>query len=152
MNIEWQCTPFEKLTPHDLYAAMQIRQRVFIIEQTCIYMDADGSDQHAHHLFGWTSEGGPRRLIAYARLFPPGIKFEQASIGRVSTHPDARGTGAGKELMREAIECVENARWGTAIRIAAQMYLEAFYEGFGFTRVNDPYLEDDIWHVDMVRD
>jgi ElaA protein len=151
MNIEWQCTPFAKLTPSDFYAAMQIRQRVFIIEQTCIYMDADGSDQHADHLLGWTSDEGPRRLIAYARLFPRGVKFEEASIGRVATHPDARGTGVGKELMREAIERVEAAGWGTDIRIAAQMYLEAFYEGFGFKRVGDPYTEDDIWHVDMVR-
>lgn len=151
MNIEWQCTAFSDLAPEDFYAAMQIRQRVFIVEQTCVYMDADGSDQHAHHLFGWTSEAGPRRLIAYARLFPRGIKFEEASIGRVSTHPDARGTGAGKELMGEAMKRVDDAGWGKEIRIGAQLYLEAFYEGFGFKRVGDPYLEDDIWHVDMLR-
>lgn len=53
--------------------------------------------------------------------------------------------------MQEAIRRVEKSGWGPEIRIAAQMYLERFYEGFGFTRVTDPYLEDDIWHVDMRR-
>lgn len=83
--------------------------------------------------------------------FSRGVKFDEASIGRVATHPDVRGTGTGKELMREAIQRVEAAGWGPGIRIAAQMYLEQFYEAFGFVRVSDPYTEDDIWHVDMLR-
>jgi len=53
--------------------------------------------------------------------------------------------------MVEAIDRVADAGWGSAIRIGAQMYLEAFYEEFGFKRVGDPYLEDDIWHVEMLR-
>ena len=53
--------------------------------------------------------------------------------------------------MDEAIRVVEALGFGREIRIAAQMYLERFYEGFGFKRVTDPYLEDDIWHVDMRR-
>lgn len=149
--ISWQCTAFQDLTPDDLYAAMQLRQRVFVVEQTCPYMDADGSDQKATHVFGWVTEDGRRRLIAYARLFPPRVKYAEASIGRVVTHPDVRGAGAGQALMREAIGRIESEGWGKEIRIAAQMYLERFYEGFGFQRVTDPYTEDDIWHVDMQR-
>jgi ElaA protein len=53
--------------------------------------------------------------------------------------------------MAEAIRRVEEAKWGPEIRIAAQMYLERFYERHGFHRVTEPYLEDDIWHVDMRR-
>lgn len=150
-SLVWQCTAFSDLTPDDLYAAMQLRSRVFVVEQNCVYLDADSSDQSGHHLLGWTTENGRRRLVAYARLFPPRVKYDEASIGRVATHPDVRGTGAGKELMREAIERVEAAGWGPGIRIAAQMYLEQFYEAFGFVRVTDPYTEDDIWHVDMLR-
>lgn len=147
----WQCTAFSDLTPDDLYAAMQLRQRVFVVEQNCVYMDADASDQAGHHLFGWLTENGKKRLVAYARIFPPCVKYDEASIGRVATHPDVRGAGAGKELMREAIQRIEAAGWGAEIRIGAQMYLERFYESFGFVRITEPYTEDNIWHVEMRR-
>lgn len=151
-NLTWQCASFDDLTPADLYSAMELRQRVFVVEQNCPYMDADGIDGEAMHLLGWDTSSEARRLAAYARLLPPGIKYPEASIGRVCTHPDARGAGKGKELMGEAIQLVEGSGWGRDIRIAAQMYLERFYEGFGFRRVTDPYLDDDIWHVDMLRE
>ena len=124
---------------------------MFVVEQKCAYLDADGTDRKSLHLLGWNGDDRGRRLVAYARLLPPRTKYAEASIGRVCTHPDVRGTGAGKTLMNEAIRLVEESGWGREIRIAAQMYLERFYEGFGFTRVTDPYLEDDIWHVDMRR-
>jgi len=150
-NIEWQCDELANLTPEDLYAAMQLRQKVFIVEQNCAYLDADGVDPKSMHLLGWRDNNGYRKLVAYARLLPPRIKYAESSIGRVATHPDARGEGLGKALMLESIERIESAGWGTEIRIAAQMYLERFYEGFGFRRVTDPYTEDNIWHVDMRR-
>lgn len=150
-DIAWQCTPFSDLSPADLYAGMALRQRVFVVEQNCAYLDADGSDQKAEHLLGWQGDKERPRLIAYARIFPPRIKYAEASIGRVATHPDVRGTGAGQALMREAIRRIDELGWGKEIRIAAQMYLERFYERFGFKRVTEPYTEDDIWHVDMRR-
>ena len=150
-DVSWTCGEFRALSVDDLYAVMELRQRVFVVEQNCAYLDADGVDAKAHHLMGWIEQHGRRRLIAYARLFPPRIKYAESSIGRVATHPDVRATGVGRLLMSEAIARIESAGWGTEIRIAAQMYLERFYEGFGFRRVTDPYLEDDIWHVDMRR-
>ena len=130
---------------------MQLRQIVFVLEQKCLYLDADGLDPQADHLLGWQADGDRRTLVAYARLVPAGVKYAEPSIGRVISHPDVRGKGAGHALMREAIRLVEVAGWGGTIRIAAQMYLERFYEGYGFRRVSDPYLEDNIWHVDMLR-
>jgi len=152
LTVTWQCSPFDELTPGELYAVMQARERVFVVEQQCPYLDADGSDHLALHLLGWRTTPDGLMLSAYARLFPPGAKFKEASIGRVLTHPDARGSGLGKALMSEALERVAEAEWGTAVRINAQMYLEGFYEGFAFRRVSEPYTEDDIWHVDMLRD
>ncbi len=151
ISLTWQCTPFDRLAPHELYAAMELRQRVFVFEQNCPYMDADGADEDAQHLFGWRGTDGQRQLVAYARLFPPGTKYAEASIGRVVTHPEARGSGAGRELMAEAIRVIEEAGWGAYVKIAAQMYLEKFYGQFGFRRVSEPYTEDNIWHVDMLR-
>ena len=150
-TIAWQCGPFSALSADDLYAAMQLRQRVFIVEQNCVYLDADDLDQKSDHLLGWQILSGRRRLVAYARLLPPRVKYPEPSIGRVVSHPDVRGNGAGRALMHEAIKRVESTGWGNVIRIAAQMYLEQFYEGFGFRRVTEPYLEDGIWHVDMLR-
>ncbi len=150
-DVIWECCSFDELSPGDLYAAMALRQRVFVLEQNCAYLDADGSDPKAHHLFGWKRGDEWQRLVAYARLFPPRVKYAEASIGRVATHPDARGTGLGQTLMTEGIRLIEEKGWGSEIRIAAQMYLERFYEGFGFRRVTEPFLEDDIWHVDMRR-
>src|SRR5687768_14548180 len=149
--ITWQCAPFRTLSPDDLYAAMQLRQTVFVVEQKCAYLDADGFDRVADHLLGWQTIEARRRLVAYARLLPPRARYAEPSIGRVVSHPDVRGTGAGAALMEEAIQRIEAAGWGPEIRIAAQMYLERFYEKYGFRRVSDPYLEDDIWHVDMRR-
>jgi ElaA protein len=149
--IEWHCSEFSDLTPDALYAAMQLRQKVFVVEQNCAYLDADGVDEKAYHLLGWYDNNGYSKLVAYARLFPPRTKYAESSIGRVATHPEFRRKGIGQVLMKEAIHRIENAGWGTEIRIAAQMYLERFYEGFGFRRVTEPYIEDDIWHVDMRR-
>lgn len=150
-DIDWQCTAFKDLTPENLYAAMQLRQQVFVVEQNCVYLDADALDQRANHILGWVTVNDWPRLIAYARIFPPRVKYAESSIGRVATHPDFRGRGAGRSLMLEAIRRIDEAGWGSEIRIAAQMYLERFYEGFGFKRVTEPYTEDDIWHVDMYR-
>jgi ElaA protein len=152
LTVTWQCTPFAELTAGELYAVMEVRQRVFVVEQRCAYLDADGFDHLALHLLGWRSTADGLILSAYARLFPPGARYKQASIGRVLTHPSARGAGLGRAVMTEAIQRIADAEWGHSIRLAAQMYLEGFYEEFGFHRVADPYLEDDIWHVDMIRD
>lgn len=151
-TITWHFSSFEELAPSALYAAMQLRQRVFIVEQNCVYLDADGSDAAAGHLLGWRDTDGELRLVAYARLFAPGVRYAEASIGRIVTHPDVRGSGAGRELLAESIRLIDENGWGSKIRIAAQKYLETFYAGFGFMRVTDPYLEDDIWHVDMLRE
>lgn len=152
LTVTWQCSPFAELTAGELYAVMEVRQRVFVVEQKCAYLDADGADHLALHLLGWRNTPEGLVLSAYARLFPPGAKYTEASIGRVLTHPVARGSGLGRALMVEAIQRVADAEWGTAIRLGAQMYLEAFYEEFGFYRVSEPYIEDDIWHVEMLRD
>lgn len=151
LTVTWQCTPFAELTAGELYAVMEVRQRVFVVEQKCAYLDADGFDHLALHLLGWRSTADGLILSAYARLFPPGAKYKEASIGRVLTRPEARGSGLGRAIMAEAIQRMDDTEW-VPIRLAAQMYLEKFYGDFGFRRVSEPFLEDDIWHIEMLRD
>ena len=90
-------------------------------------------------------------LIAYVRCFPAGVTFDEASIGRVVTAPQARAGGLGHVLMREAVRAVQ-AHWGPQpIRIGAQARLQAFYEQHRFVREGEPYIEDGIPHIEMLR-
>jgi ElaA protein len=146
MTIEWTCKPFDELTPTELYAIIQLRNEVFVVEQNCVFQDADGKDKYASHFMGWRDG----RLIAYTRLFPAGIYYTNASIGRVVTSHVARSSGIGKELMRRSIDMLYKL-WGRQnIQIGAQLYLKKFYEGFGFQQSSDVYLEDGIEHIEMI--
>lgn len=151
--LTWQYLEFGALSPHQLYAALQLRSEVFVIEQNCPYQDLDGTDAQALHVLGWAPQGQAGTepsLLAYARCFPAGVKFAEASIGRVMTRLSLRGKGGGVALMHQAIACVHQ-QWGVQpIRISAQARLEHFYGNLGFTTASAPYLEDGIPHIEML--
>lgn len=155
--LDWQWTAFADLRNADLYALLQLRSAVFVVEQNCAFQDLDGFDAQAMHLLGFaagSSAGSvtqPPQLLAYARCFPAGVKFAEASIGRVLTAPDARGTGLGHALMARAIQAL-CTQWGAQpIRIGAQAHLFNFYATHGFVDQGRPYLEDGIAHLEMLR-
>ena len=150
MNVDYQCLAFEALTLEQLYAIMALRQDVFVVEQHCPYLDADGLDQIAYHLMGHDEQS---RLATYVRILAPGASYkEYASIGRVVTAAFARGKRLGRPLMRAAIEQVYQLYGAaTPIKLSAQAHLQSYYGSLGFERVGDMYLEDGIPHVGMVR-
>ena len=150
-RIGWQWSRFNELTADDLYAVVRLRESVFIVEQNCPYPDADGRDPNAWHLLGWLQGSSERKLVAYARIFEPGVRYREGSLGRIVTAPDVRGTGLGRALMAEALRRIESLAPGQLIKIAAQRRLENFYLAFGFRTVSPPYEEDGIIHVDMLR-
>lgn len=145
-EISIQCLPFDSLTPHQLYTIIQLRNAVFVVEQNCVFQDADGKDPYCHHLMIWYEQ----ELAAYARLVPPGIAYEYMSIGRVIASTKMRRKGAGKLLMREAIQQSRSLFGAGPIQIGAQLYLKAFYGGFGFREMGEIYLEDNIEHIHMI--
>jgi ElaA protein len=149
--VSWQWSRFDDLEPADLYEIVRLREGVFIVEQNCAYLDADGRDQAAWHLLGWLDTDGERKLVAYARVFPPGIRYPEGSVGRVVTAPEVRRSGLGRTLMAEALKRLESLAPGQPVKIAAQRYLESFYSSFGFKPASMPYEEDGIMHVDMLR-
>ena len=151
-SASWQLARFHDLSVDDLYAIVRLREAVFIIEQNCPYPDADGRDPFAWHLLGWRDGTDGKTLAAYARIFEPGIRYHEASIGRIVTSPEVRGTGLGRQLMVEALRRTEALSPGQPIKIAAQRRLEKFYQAFDFTVISEPYVEDGIVHVDMRRD
>jgi ElaA protein len=150
-NITWEWMRFGDLRTQDLYEIVRLREGVFIVEQNCPYPDADGRDPNAWHLLGWVKNGEKRNLVAYARIFEAGVRYAEPSIGRIVTAPSVRGTGFGKALMVEALNRMESLAPGRRIKIAAQQRLEDFYIGFGFASISEPYEEDGIMHVDMLR-
>jgi ElaA protein len=147
----WQWSRFSELTVEDLYAVVRLREAVFVVEQNCPYPDADGRDPGAWHLLGWVQGPVQRELVAYSRIFEPGVRYTEGSIGRVVTAPDVRGTGLGRVLMAEALRRIESLAPGQPVKIAAQRRLEDFYLSLGFRSTSAPYEEDGIIHVDMLR-
>lgn len=166
--LDWQCLPFDRLNVHSLYGILQLRAEVFVVEQACVFQDMDGADAACYHLLGTDATalpglaGGvesadsaepipPRPLLAYARLVPAGLKYTEASIGRVVTSPAARGRALGHALMAQACRQLVSLWGAQPIRIGAQAHLQAFYGQHGFVTDGPPYLEDGILHVEMLR-
>jgi ElaA protein len=150
-RLAWKWSRFGDLSGAEVYEMLALRQRVFVVEQNCVFQDADGRDPDAWHLLGSEDAAQPRKLIAYARVFEAGVRYAEMSIGRIVSAPEARGTGVGRLILAEALRfCTE--RWrGRPIRIAAQRRLEKFYADFGFVADGEPYLEDGIEHLDMIK-
>jgi ElaA protein len=145
-RLSWTLKKFDELSTTELYAILQLRNEVFVVEQNCPYQDADDKDQKSLHFMGWDGA----TLAAYTRIIPQGISYTEPSIGRVVTSPGYRGTGAGKELMKRSIEHTINSFNCTQIKIGAQLYLRAFYEALGFVQCSEQYLEDNIPHIEML--
>jgi ElaA protein len=144
-SIKWKIKRFNELSLDELYSLLKLRSHIFVVEQNCVYQDIDGKDQKALHLLGeYNGE-----IVAYARLFKSGDYFENASIGRVVIHPDARDKKFGHEMMREAIKGIETHFGEKQITISAQLYLKKFYESHNFIQTSEMYLEDDIPHIEM---
>lgn len=147
--LRWHCCRFDQLSVRELQRIHIARQQVFVIEQNCVYLDADEVDEQSWHLAAWRE--GQALPLAYARIVAPGVKYAEASIGRVITTSAARGSGLGRGLVRRAVEQADAIFPGSGIRISAQAHLARFYGGFGFVPVGEEYLEDGIPHIEMLR-
>jgi ElaA protein len=144
--VNWEIKKFELLTIHEFYAIIQLRNEVFVVEQNCVYQDADDKDQLAYHYMGWREN----KLVAYTRLIPPGVSYAECSIGRVVTSSSARGEGLGKMLMQNSIEKCKQLFGNIFLKISAQVHLKNFYASLGFVARGEIYLEDGIQHIEML--
>ena len=143
----WLEKPWTALTVDELYGILALRQRVFVVEQSCPYLDCDDVDRDAVHL--WT--GDERGALAYLRIVPPGRTFAEPSLGRIVTAPEVRRSGLGRLLVAEGLARLRALHGPVPVRIGAQKYLERFYGELGFVRASDDYVEDGIPHLEMVR-
>ncbi len=140
---------FEAFSPKELYEYLQLRSEVFVVEQECIYLDADGRDQKALHILGYAEEG---TLVACTRVLAPGDYTEDPCIGRVAVRPSHRGHGLARQIMEATLEAIELQYGARKISLSAQTYLKAFYNDLGFVEKGETYLEDGIPHIWMDRE
>jgi ElaA protein len=147
MNLTELCKPFQSLTLNELYDCLRLRSDIFVVEQKCIFLDADNIDQKCEHLMLLNN----KEIVAYARIVPPGVSYKEASIGRVVSSKQCRGKGYGKLLMDLAINNCRRLHPSHDIKIGAQLYLKSFYESFGFVPSGEVYDEDGIDHILMIK-
>ena len=148
--IRWQDLHHSELIVPELYALLKLRSEVFVVEQTCIYLDIDGDDLvgENRHLLGWKGD----ELVAYARILVSDETVEPVTIGRVIVSPAVRGERLGYQLMERALDSCQQ-RWpDRAVYLGAQAHLRDFYAHFGFVTVTDVYDEDGIPHIGMARE
>lgn len=144
--MNWVVKKFSELSSDELYEILKLRSEVFVVEQECIYEDCDGKDKKSYHLFA--EQNG--EILVYLRILEKGVSYNEISIGRVLSNKKYRGKGFAKQMMPRAIEFIESYLKENTIRISAQVYLLNFYSSFGFVKVSECYLEDDIPHIEML--
>ena len=145
--IEIQVKNFSELKLEELYDILQLRSEVFVVEQDCVYQDLDGKDENALHVLGLKNE----KIIAYTRVFKPGLYFDEASIGRVVVAKNERQHNYGKDIMKASINAIQVQFKTSEIKISAQCYLHKFYSNLGFKNIGKEYLEDGIPHIAMIK-
>lgn len=139
------CKKFDQLSTTELYEIYKERSAVFVVEQECAYQEVDANDLTSFHLFSLDELG---EVIAYSRLIPAD---QDVRIGRVLVNEKYRHNGLATELVTKSIEQAKQLFPAAAVlNIQAQYYLREFYGSFGAKIVSEPYLEDNIKHVDMV--
>ena len=137
---------FNELNTTELYQIIHLREKVFVVEQKCYYLDADNNDQKSWHLLYYSGI----TLAAYLRILPPDTTYKYPSIGRVVVDKQFRGKNIAREIMTEAIKFLKIKYKDQKIKIGAQTYLNSFYKSLEFVNEGDEYLEDGIPHIHMI--
>ena len=132
---------FCDLTVDELYAILRLRSEVFVVEQSCVYLDPDGRDAEPETHHWWTERNGAP--VAYLRLLDDGAARR---IGRVVTHAAARECGMAAQLLQTVLGNTSGP-WV----LDSQSHLTEWYERFGFVVAGDEFIEDGIPHVPMYR-
>ena len=145
-TISWTIKRFDELTLRELYEILKLRSEIFVVEQDCVYQDMDDKDYSAWHLFLKQND----IIVAYLRILPEGVSYDETAIGRVVVKSDFRKRGISKKMMRMAMDFIEKDLLKDAIRLSGQAHLCRFYENLGFRKVSDVYLEDGINHFEFL--
>ena len=137
---------FAELDARTGYLLWQLRERVFVVEQECPYLDLDGRDLEPGARHVWVEEDGVP-VAGLRVLTEPVDGVEGVRIGRLVVAQGHRGRGLAEQLMKTALELVEER----PCRLDAQTYLVDWYRKLGFEPCGEEFLDDGIPHVPMRR-
>lgn len=161
MHAQLHSAPLAQMHPETLYRVLQLRTDVFVVEQNCPYPELDGRDLEEDTRIVWATEGeglgdplGDENVAKCAVTATLRILRDPDAlrIGRVTAHPERRGSGLAARLFEFALDqCAELAP-ELPIVLDAQQPLEGWYARYGFVRTGEMFLEDDIPHVPMRRE
>lgn len=147
MILDWQIKHFSELTIAEFHDIVALRIHVFVVEQNCPYQELDGKDKKAYHVI---CRDGSGKIVATARILPPGVAYKEVAIGRVVLAEMIRGKGIGHELMKQCMQFIGAEFGHVPVRLSAQAHLEKYYESHQFKSTGNNYLEDNIPHVEML--
>ncbi len=147
MHLDWQVKHYPELTTNEFHDIIALRLKAFVVEQNCSYLDLDGKDKKCYHLI---CRDGFGKVVATARILPPGISYSEVSIGRVVLDQEIRGKGIGHKLMEQSMKFINEEFGAVPVRISAQKHLENYYNTHNFFSTGKEYLEDEIPHVEML--
>ncbi len=146
-SVHWSWRRFPDLELQQWHDLLQLRINVFVVEQDCPYPELDGKDPLCIHILGILED----KIVATARILPPGLSYREVSIGRVAVQESLRGSGLGRELMMYCLKVIDSEYGTIPVRISAQTYLKDFYTGLGFQDTGHYYEEDNIPHLEMIK-
>ena len=145
---KWKIKKFDELSLKQLYEITKSRCEVFIQEQKIICEEEiDGLDCKCIHVFLEENE----RVVAYCRIVPKGVNYENISIGRVLVLKEFRRKGIAQEMLKIAIRYIEENFEEIKIVLSAQLYAKGLYEDVGFVQESDVYEEAGIPHIKMYK-
>jgi ElaA protein len=147
MHLNWQIKPYSELSLNEFHDIVELRIKIFVVEQNCPYQDLDGKDKKAYHLI---CRDGFGKIVATARILHPGVSYPEVAIGRVACDESIRGHGAGHELLKQCLAYIQEEFGDVAVKLSAQKHLEGYYGKHLFKSTGKEYLEDGIPHVEML--
>ena len=145
---KWEIKKFNELSLNQLYEITRSRCKVFIEEQKIICEEElDGLDDKCIHVFLEEEE----KVVAYCRIVPKGMHYENISIGRVLVLKEFRRKGIAQEMLNKTVEYIKANFQENKIILSSQLYAKELYESVGFIVESDIYDEAEIPHVKMYK-
>lgn len=137
---------FNDLTANEFYEIAKARFEVFVMDQKIVEeQDFDNKDKQCYHAFLYDNN----KIVAYSRIVPKGLSYDEASIGRVLVLKEYRRKGLAEEMMRQCVSYIIEELDEREITLSAQNYVRKLYESVGFKPVGDVYDEVGIPHIKM---
>jgi ElaA protein len=129
--LELHCTNYSEISKNQLFAILNLRISVFVVEQNCPYQEIDQSDLISNHVFGKVDD----HIMAVGRFYK---KNNTVFIGRIAIEKKYRNNGYARELMIFILKNVKKEFQNIKIKY------------IGFKQKGNIYLEDGIPHVKMI--